>query len=96
MEEGLGEMSDAGGMAHRIEATLRKAFDARELDVVDESAAHAGHAGAPAGGESHFRVRMRAAELGPMSRVARHRAVFAALGPGITGRVHALALDLAG
>ena len=89
-------MSVTGGMAARIDAVLREAFDARELDVADESAAHAGHAGAPDGGESHFRVRLRAPELGPMSRIARHRAVHAALGPEITGRIHALALDLDG
>ena len=89
-------MSVTSGMAGRIDAALRAAFDARELEVADESAAHRGHAGAPEGGESHFRVRLRAPELGPMSRVARHRAVHAALGPEITGRVHALALDVGG
>ena len=87
-------MSVTGGMAGRIDAALRQAFDARELDVQDESAAHAGHAGAPESGESHFRVRLRAPELGPMSRIARHRAVHAALGPEITGLIHALALDV--
>lgn len=96
MEEGIGEMSVTEGMAGRIDAALRAAFEARDLEVVDESAAHAGHAGAPEGGESHFRVRMRAAEFERMTRIERHRAVHAALGPEITGRIHALALDLAG
>ena len=89
-------MSGGEGMAGRIDAALRKAFDASELEVVDESAAHAGHSGAPAGGESHFRVRLRAPELGPMSRITRHRAVHAALGPEIAARIHALALDVGG
>ena len=86
----------ATGMAGRIGDALRAAFDAREIEVIDESAAHAGHAGAPAGGESHFRVRLRAPELADMTRIARHRAVHRALGPEITVRIHALALDLDG
>lgn len=79
-----------------IRAKLEEAFRPRELQVEDDSAAHRGHAGAPAGGESHFSVRIRAESLGPMSRVARHRAVHAALGPELVGRIHALALDIDG
>lgn len=77
-----------------IEAKLREAFDPTDILVEDDSASHAGHAGAPAGGESHFNVRLRSIEFEGKSRVARHRAVHAALGPGIIGRIHALALDL--
>ena len=77
-------------MRERLEA----AFAPRALDVLDESEAHRGHAGFREGGESHFRVTMRAEALGPMSRIERHRAVHAALGPEIVGRVHALALDV--
>lgn len=77
-----------------IEEALRAAFDPREIDVVDDSASHAGHAGAPEAGESHFNVRLRSPEFEGKSRVARHRAVHSALGPDIIGRIHALALDL--
>ena len=77
-----------------IEDALRAAFDPREIEVVDDSASHAGHAGAPAAGESHFNVRLRSPEFSGKSRVARHRAVHSALGPDILGRIHALALDL--
>ncbi|MEO0381366.1 MAG: BolA family protein [Pseudomonadota bacterium] len=77
-----------------IEDALRAAFDPREIDVVDDSASHAGHAGAPAAGESHFNVRLRSSEFEGKSRVARHRAVHSALGPEMIGRIHALALDL--
>ena len=77
-----------------IEDKLRAAFDARELKVVDDSASHAGHAGAPARGESHFNVMLRSPEFQGKNRVARHRAVHAALGADIIGRIHALALDL--
>ena len=77
-----------------IEDVLRAAFDPSEIEVVDDSASHAGHAGAPAAGESHFNVRLRSPEFEGKNRVARHRAVHSALGPGIIERIHALALDL--
>ncbi|MBY5932158.1 BolA/IbaG family iron-sulfur metabolism protein [Tateyamaria omphalii] len=77
-----------------IEDKLRAAFNAREIEVVDDSASHAGHAGAPAAGQSHFNVMMRSAEFEGKNRLSRHRAVHAALGPELIGRIHALALDL--
>lgn len=83
-------------MAGQIEAKLQAAFAPAELQVVDDSESHRGHAGFQEGGESHFNVRIRAADLGPMSRVARHRAVHAALGPQLISEIHALALDLGG
>ena len=77
-----------------IRERLASAFSPRALEVVDESEAHRGHAGFREGGESHFRVVLRAEALGPMTRIERHRAVHAALGPEVMGRLHALALDL--
>ncbi len=81
-------------MRDRIEAALRECFDVREISVVDDSASHAGHAGAPAAGESHFNVRLRSGDFEGQSRIARHRAVHSALGPELVGAIHALALDL--
>ena len=78
----------------QIETALRAAFDVRDISVVDDSASHAGHAGAPAGGESHFNVMLRSPDFEGQSRIARHRAVHAALGKDLVGRIHALALDL--
>lgn len=83
-------------VAEEIRSTLDDAFAPRVLEVADDSAAHRGHAGAPEGGESHFSVRMRADRFAGMSRLARHRAVHAALGPELVGRIHALALDIDG
>jgi BolA protein len=76
-----------------IEARLRSAFTVTELEVVNESHRHAGHSGDDGSGESHFAVRLRAPELTPLGRVARHRAVQAALGD-VYQRLHALALDI--
>ena len=87
-------MSGAMTVRQEIEDKLRAAFAVREIEVVDDSASHAGHAGAPAAGQSHFNVMLRSAEFEGKNRVARHRAVHAALGPDLIGRIHALALDL--
>lgn len=81
-------------LSQEIHDRLQTAFAPHALDVVDESEAHRGHAGYQDGGESHFRVTIRAAAFGPMSRLERHRAVHAALGPEVMGRLHALALDV--
>lgn len=77
----------------RIESLLRAAFAPLELDVLDESAAHRGHAGA-AGGAGHFRVRLVSERFRGVARVARHRMVYEALGAEIGPEIHALALEL--
>ena len=66
------------------------------LEVIDESEQHRGHAGYQDGGESHFRVIIRAPEFADMSRIARHRAVHKALGADLVSEIHALALDISG
>jgi len=80
-------------VAEEIETRLTRAFQPTELQVVNESHQHAGHSGDDGSGDSHFAVRIRAASLAAMNRVARHRAVHAALGD-LNQRVHAIALDI--
>lgn len=77
-----------------IETRLREAFTPSELEVRNDSGRHAGHAGDDGSGESHFHVRLRAPEFAGKSRIARHRAVHAALGAELTAAIHALSLDL--
>ena len=79
----------------RIEAALRADFAPSLLVVVDESAMHAGHAGAAPGGETHFQVVMQSDAFTGMGRLARSRAVHAALAAELAGGLHALALKLA-
>ena len=74
-------------------ARLTITFAPSRLEVVNESHKHAGHGGDDGSGESHFAVLIRAEALAAMSRVARHRAVHAALGD-LNQRIHALALDI--
>lgn len=80
----------------QIYEKLSAAFAPRELVVTNESHRHKGHAGDDGSGESHFHVLIRAEGLGPLTRIARHRAVHAALGAELTARIHALGLDIAG
>ena len=77
-----------------IRSRLVAAFAPSVLEVVDDSERHRGHAGFRDGGESHFNVRIRAEAFAGQSRIARHRAVHAALGPDLVGRIHALSLDI--
>ncbi|MCI2393451.1 BolA family protein [Aliiroseovarius sediminis] len=80
--------------AEQIHQALDTSFSPQHLEVIDESESHRGHAGYQEGGQSHFRVIIRAPVFGSMSRVARHRAVHKALGPDLVGQIHALALDV--
>ncbi len=77
-----------------IRTCLQAAFAPSALEVVDDSERHRGHAGYREGGQSHFNVMIRAAAFAGQSRIARHRAVHAALGADLVGRIHALALDI--
>lgn len=78
-----------------LEAALRHALTPTQLDVWDESAAHAGHAGANGLGHgTHFRVRIASPRFDGLSRVAAHRLVYDALHPWIAAGLHALAIDI--
>ncbi len=79
--------------ADHIETILREHFSPTALTVIDDSAKHAGHAGARPEGNSHFSVRLTSAAFAGMSRVARHRAVYAALAACFEQGLHALAIE---
>lgn len=79
-------------VAAQIESKLRAALAPSRLVVTDDSARHAGHAGAQPGGETHFTVEIVSTKFAGLSRVARHRLVYDLLAGEIAGGVHALAL----
>jgi BolA protein len=83
-----------GSRAERIETTLRAAFAPLSLAVLDESAMHAGHAGASPSGETHYQVVMESSRFTGLARLARSRAVHAALDGEFTSGLHALSLKL--
>jgi BolA protein len=91
----LTDAKSAPKRALRMENALRARFSPSALEVIDESAQHAGHAGAAPGGETHYRIRMTSAAFEGLSRLDRQRAVNAALADEFAAGLHALALELA-
>lgn len=78
-----------------IEAALHEALSPTQLEVIDESAAHAGHSGANAEGRgTHFRVRIASPLFEGKPRVARHRLVYDALQVFIAQGLHAIAIEV--
>lgn len=84
-------MSNGERMA-RMRAALLNTFADAEIVIEDESHLHAGHAGA-ASGHGHFRLRIVSASFAGMAPIARHRAVYAALGELMKTDIHALSID---
>ena len=80
-------------VADQIRQKLQEALMPVELDVIDESAHHAGHAGARPGGETHFRVSVVSRAFAGMNRVARQRRVHEILADELRTHVHALSID---
>ena len=74
---------------------LAEALAPDRLDIVDDSARHAGHVGARPEGETHFNVEIVSARFAGLTRVARQRLVHKVLEAELQGRVHALALRTA-
>jgi BolA family transcriptional regulator, general stress-responsive regulator len=62
------------------------------IDLVDESAKHAGHAGAAPGGNTHWNLTIVSAAFAGKPTVARHRMVYQALGELMQNPIHALAI----
>jgi BolA family transcriptional regulator, general stress-responsive regulator len=75
----------------RIRAALEQQLAPESLSIEDESAAHAGHAGAREGG--HFRVHIVSAQFRGRTRLQRHQLVYSALGSLSEQGIHALAID---
>ncbi|SMQ95458.1 BolA family protein [Xanthomonas fragariae] len=75
----------------RIRIALQTALAPSELEVVDDSRRHAGHAGAR-DGRGHFNVRMVSAAFADKPQLARHRAIYAAVGEMMQTDIHALSI----
>jgi BolA protein len=81
--------------AAQLHARLSAQLQPFALNVWDESAAHAGHAGADGSGQgTHFRVRIGAGVFQGLSRVAQHRLVYDALQQFTNQGLHALAIEI--
>jgi BolA protein len=89
-------MADMTSRYERISAMLESRFAPLRLEIEDESAKHAGHAGQKGvtGGQTHYRVVMVSESFAGMPRLARSRAVHAALDAEFKSGLHALSLSL--
>jgi stress-induced morphogen len=88
-------MQDASASrATRIETQLRTALHPLRCEITDDSARHAGHAGARAEGQTHYSVLVVADAFAGQSRVARSRTVHELLAGEFASGLHALALTL--
>jgi len=76
----------------QIEQRLRAELAPLRLEIVDESAQHAGHAGARESGGGHFAVTIVSAAFAGQSLLARHRLVYDALGEVLRREIHALSI----
>ncbi len=76
----------------RIRSQLENAFAAAQVSVIDDSARHAGHAGAR-DGAGHFQVRIESQAFSGRSRLQRHRMVYEALADMLPGEIHALNIE---
>lgn len=83
-----------GVTAAAMQQRLAELLVPSQLEVLDESAAHASHAGADGTGSgTHFRVRIASPLFTGKTRVARHRLVYDAVQVFIDRGVHALAIE---
>ncbi len=74
-----------------IERRLRAALDPQHLEIEDESARHAGHAGARSGG-GHYRLTIVSPHFVGADPVGRHRLIYQALGEAMGREIHALSI----
>lgn len=79
-------------LAVTLRERLLLSLEPTELDVVDESHLHAGHAGA-AGGAKHFAVRIVSPQFVGIIRIAQHRLVYSAVTDLMPHPIHALRID---
>jgi BolA protein len=77
----------------RIQRNLEAALAPIDIEIIDDSVRHAGHAGHDPRGETHFKIRIVSPAFNGLTRVARHRLVYDALAGELKERVHALNID---
>lgn len=76
----------------RIRTRLASGFPGAAIELEDESHLHAGHAGARSG-RGHYRLKITSETFAGTNLIARHRAVYAALGDLMESDIHALSID---
>ena len=85
-------MQELTARIDRIRDSLEQAFNPELLEVIDDSAKHAGHAGASPEGETHFTVKIISEAFEGLSRVQLQRSINMVLAPEFESGLHALSL----
>ena len=75
-----------------IETRLKQSLDVQQLLIIDDSAKHAGHAGAKERGGGHFTIKIVSEQFQNKSAVQRHRMIYSALGDAMETEIHALSI----
>jgi BolA protein len=78
----------------RLYHLIEKKLQPEKLDIVDESHLHQGHSGWQEGGQTHYRVVIKASTLNGLSRIAQHRAINDAVKQEFASGLHALAIKI--
>jgi BolA protein len=78
----------------RIRARLQQSLEPIHLELFDDSAAHAGHAGARQSGGGHFSAIIVTESFAGQSLVARHQRVYQALGDLMQTDIHAFSMKV--
>ncbi len=81
-----------GAVAESLTRKLTEALSPESLEIVDDSARHAGHGGAAPGSETHFNIAITSAAFADLGRIARQRLVYKIVEAELAGPVHALSL----
>jgi BolA protein len=85
-------LTSTGPVAEQMIRRLTVALQPTQLDLVNDSEKHRGHAGYDGSGESHFTLLIESPLFVGQTRIQRQRAIYAALGELMTDKVHALSI----
>jgi BolA protein len=91
----IGDIEQMGMVAESLRAKLVAALKPSRLEIDDDSARHAGHAGAGEGGETHFNIAIVSEAFVGLGRIQRQRLVHAVVAEELAGPVHALSIKAA-
>lgn len=79
--------------ADRIISILTQALLPSHIELTDDSAKHAGHAGAAPGGETHYTLKIRSKAFNGLNKVARHQKIYGLVAEEFKDGLHAFAIE---
>lgn len=69
---------------------MRSSIEVHDIQLIDDSESHAGHAGHRPGGNTHFRLRIVSEAFAGLSQIGRHRLIYNLLKEELAQQIHAL------